>query len=188
MQLNGADVRVGIITTRHNKAISNNLLKGVNESLRETGVLPTNVFTTFVPSPFDLPITAKLLAASKRVDVIIALGCLTQDDKSIHFETTATSVAHGLMQVSLDTLIPCIYGILTASSMAQAAAISTGAINPGFQWGKDAIEMGLNRMAAMGLDRKSSNNSNHSVPLVTFQSLLPAALKNVTRETKKFGF
>ena len=27
MQLNGADVRVGIITTRHNKAISNSLLK-----------------------------------------------------------------------------------------------------------------------------------------------------------------
>eukprot|EP01032_Pedospumella_encystans_P014630 gene14630-16786_t len=188
MQLNGADVRVGIITTRHNKAISNNLFKGVNESLIETGVLPSNVFTTSVPSPYDLPITAKLLAASKRVDVIIALGCLTQDDKSMPFENIASSVAHGLVQVSFDTLIPCIYGILTAPSMSQADALSSGAKNPGVQWGKDAVEMGLNRMAAMGLDRTSSNNSNHSVPLVTFQSLLPSALKNVTKETKKFGF
>lgn len=88
----------------------------------------------------------------------------------------------------MDTLIPCIYGVLTTPSMSQAIALSTGPSNQGIQWGKDAVEMGLNRMAAMGLDNKSSNNVNISVPLVTFQSLPAAAAKSDVKKRKKFGF
>ena len=50
------------------------LPQGVNESLVAAGVLPSNVFTTYVPGAFELPVTAKLLAASKRVDVIVNIG------------------------------------------------------------------------------------------------------------------
>jgi len=90
--------------------------------------------------------------------------------------------------VSLDTLIPCIHGILTAPSLSHAISLSTGASNPGINWGKEAVEMGLNRMSAMGLDKKSVNGTDKSVPLVTFPSLVPALAKSNTTETKKFGF
>lgn len=79
----------------------------MNESLRESGVSTLNSFTTFVPSIFELPVTAKLLASSKRVDVIIALGCLTQDENTFHFESTAAVVANGLMQVRASAMFSC---------------------------------------------------------------------------------
>ncbi len=81
-------------------------IQGVNESLQVNGVLPSNIFSTFVRSPFDVPVTAKLLAASKRVDVIVALGCLTQDDTTLHFESTGSAVTHGLMQVCPCRILP----------------------------------------------------------------------------------
>jgi 6,7-dimethyl-8-ribityllumazine synthase len=73
-------------------------VQGVNESLTALGVQRSNVFTTHVPGSFELPVTARLLAASKRVDVIINLGCLIKGE-TMHFEYISGAVANGLMQV-----------------------------------------------------------------------------------------
>lgn len=62
--------------------------QGINESLTNCGVKSGNVFVTYVPGAFELPLTAKLLAASKRVDVIICVGCLIKGD-TMHFEYIA---------------------------------------------------------------------------------------------------
>lgn len=66
------------------------------------GVKPSNVFTTYVPGSYELPVTAKLLAASKRVDVIINLGCLIKGE-TMHFEYICGAVANGLMQVKKES-------------------------------------------------------------------------------------
>jgi 6,7-dimethyl-8-ribityllumazine synthase len=73
--------------------------QGVNESLAACGVKPSNIFTTQVPGAFELPVTARLLAASKRVDVIINLGCITKDEEAMTAEHISSAVAQGLMQV-----------------------------------------------------------------------------------------
>jgi hypothetical protein len=74
--LNGSEVRVGIIMARWNGDVVQGLYKGINESLALCGVKPTNVFATYVPGAYELPITAKFLAASKRFDVLVCVGCL----------------------------------------------------------------------------------------------------------------
>ena len=60
--VNGSDVRVGIIMARWNADIIAGLYKGVNESLTNCGVKASNVFTTYVPGSFELPITARYFA------------------------------------------------------------------------------------------------------------------------------
>ncbi len=147
--LNGTDVRVGIIRAAWNKDIIDGLYEGVNASLSEAGVKPQNVFTTSVPGAFELPVTAKLLAASKRVDVIICLGCLIKGE-TMHFEYIAGACANGIMQVSTDTMVPCLFGVLTVLDKEQAIKRSTGDTNEGAHWGKSAVEMGLARMSALG--------------------------------------
>ena len=64
----------GTVCDSIDECASSSLPQGVNESLVAAGVLPSNVFTTYVPGAFELPVTAKLLAASKRVDVIVNIG------------------------------------------------------------------------------------------------------------------
>jgi 6,7-dimethyl-8-ribityllumazine synthase len=185
--LNGSDVRVGIIMARWNADIITGLYAGVNESLAACGVKPSNVFTTYVPGAFELPVTAKLLAASKRVDVIINLGCLIKGD-TMHFEYIAGAVSQGLMQVSLSTMIPCVFGVLTVMDKEQATKRSTGSHNEGLSWGTSAVEMGLARMAAMGVGVAKKEESN--TPFVTFSGNLTSDGKNATSTSKpkKIGF
>ena len=74
----------------------------MNVSLINSGVAVANIFTTTVPTLYDLPITSKLLAASKRIDVIINLGCVQQHTDV--FTTTGnieSAVALSLMQVGI---------------------------------------------------------------------------------------
>lgn len=187
--LNGSDVRVGIIMARWNADIVQGLYKGVNESLVAAGVLPSNVFTTYVPGAFELPVTAKLLAASKRVDVIVNIGCLIKGE-TMHFEFIADAVAHGLMKVACDSLVPCIFGVLTVLNKEQAIARSTGTKNEGLSWGTSAVEMGLNRMAALGMDKKPV--AKEVTPFVTFAvtGSPDGSPKNSTKPMmpKKIGF
>ena len=86
--LNGSDVRVGILMARWNGDVVQGLYKGINESLALCGVKPANIFATYVPGAYELPITAKFLAASKRFDVLVCVGCLIKGD-TMHFEYIA---------------------------------------------------------------------------------------------------
>ena len=105
--------------------------QGVNESLTSAGVKQSNIFTTYVPGAFELPVTAKFLAMSKRVDVIICLGCLIKGD-TMHFEYIAGATANGIMQVSLESLVPCLFGVLTVLDKQQAIDRSFGPKNEGW--------------------------------------------------------
>mmetsp|Transcript_30557 Transcript_30557/g.65852 ORF Transcript_30557/g.65852 Transcript_30557/m.65852 type:complete len:257 (-) Transcript_30557:1446-2216(-) len=185
--LNGSDVRVGIIMARWNADIITGLYQGLNESLTAAGVKPSNVFTTYVPGAFELPVTAKLLAASKRVDVIVNLGCLIKGD-TMHFEYIAGAVSQGLMQVSLSTMIPCLFGVLTVLDKEQAVKRSTGLHNEGLSWGTSAVEMGLARMAAMGMVAAAKGSPGDTTPFVTFSGNLTSDGKNATSKPKKIGF
>lgn len=97
----------------------------MNESLSAAGVKPSNVFTTYVPGAFEIPLTAKFLAASKRFDVIICLGCVIKGE-TMHFEYISQAASSGIMQVQLETMVPMIFGVLTVLNKEQAIARSTG--------------------------------------------------------------
>ena len=188
--LNGTDVRVGIIRATWNKDIIDGLYEGVNASLTEAGVKPSNVFTTNVPGAFELPVTAKLLAASKRVDVIICLGCLIKGD-TMHFEYIAGACANGIMQVSTETMVPCLFGVLTVLDKEQAIKRSTGEMNEGKHWGKSAVEMGLARMSALGFLGGASASKNQPNPAAGFPVEYPTKKNAKDSEEKppaKIGF
>jgi 6,7-dimethyl-8-ribityllumazine synthase len=165
--LNGSDVRVGIIMGRWNSDIIGGLYQGVNESLVACGVNKSNVFVTYVPGAYELPVTAKLLAMSKRVDVIICLGCLIKGE-TMHFEYIAEAVSQGLMKVGLDTLVPTLFGVLTVLNKEQAVYRSSGEHNEGLSWGRSAVEMGLARMSALGMDKPKVAKKDSSA-FVTFK-------------------
>ena len=166
-----------------------NIFQGVNQTLAECGVLPSNIYTTYVPGSYELPITARFLAMSKRVDVIICIGCLIKGE-TMHFEFIAQAVANGIMQVSLETYVPCIFGVLTVLNPEQAVARSTGTENLGLGWGKSAVEMGLARMSALGMGRKPATPGDAATGFVTFNSTsgLVADPEKKEKKKSKIGF
>ena len=147
--LDGSDVRVGIIKARWHKEAGDSLVDGIKTSLKECGVSEENIILSEVPGSFELPLACRYMALSGQVDVVIPVGILVKGDTT-HYEVISETVTKGIMDVGLSTGLPIIFGVLTALTDQQVTDRSTGANNHGLQWGKAAVEMALLRESAIG--------------------------------------
>jgi 6,7-dimethyl-8-ribityllumazine synthase len=111
--------RFAIVVARFNTAITAALLEGAVATLTEHGVADDHVSVVQVPGAFEIPITAKRLAASGRYEAIIALGAVVRGGTP-HFEYVAGECARGVSRVALDENVPVIFGVLTTDTDGQA--------------------------------------------------------------------
>lgn len=155
--LDGSDVRVGIIRTRWNDVHVTNLVDGAKRALKDCNVEEDNIFETSVPGAFELPLAAKLLAMSGTVDAIITAGVLIKGD-TMHFEYICDATSKGIMNVGINTNTPVVFGVLTCLNEEQVIKRSVGDSNHGYDWGKTAVEMALLKgeaTGAMGAGKKA---------------------------------
>ena len=117
------------------------LIDGARDCLTRHGVDDANVDLAWVPGSYEIPMAAQKLAESERYAAVICLGCLIQGDTP-HFSYIAAEVAKGVAQASLDTGVPCIFGVITADTLDQAIErAGTKAGNKGFDAALAALEM-----------------------------------------------
>jgi len=112
-------VRVAIVVSRFNNFVTDLLLKGAQEALRETGIADDDVPLLRVPGAFEIPIAAQRLAESSRVDAVVCLGCLIRG-ATPHFEYIASACAHGITAAAAATGVPMTFGVLTTNSIEEA--------------------------------------------------------------------
>ena len=111
--------RFAIVAARFNAVITDALLDGAVATLAEHGVPDDHVSVVQVPGAFEIPITAKRLAASGRYEAIIALGAVVRG-ATPHFEYVAGECARGVSRVALAENVPVIFGVLTTDNDEQA--------------------------------------------------------------------
>jgi len=111
--------RFAIVAARFNGEITDVLLEGAVATLAEHGVPDDHVSVVRVPGAYEIPITAKRLAASGRYEAIIALGAVVRGGTP-HFEYVAGECARGVGRVALDEDVPVIFGVLTTDTDSQA--------------------------------------------------------------------
>ena len=78
-----------------------------------------------VPGAFELPLAAKYCAESGRYAGVACLGAVIRGETS-HYDHVCEQAAAGIARVSLDTGVPCAFGVLTVENMDQALARSGG--------------------------------------------------------------
>jgi 6,7-dimethyl-8-ribityllumazine synthase len=133
--------RFAIVVARFNTAITDALLEGAVATLAEHGVPDDHVNVVQVPGAFEIPITAKRLAASGRYEVIIALGAVVRGGTP-HFEYVAGECARGVSRVALEEDVPVIFGVLTTDTDEQARDRAGGKQgNKGFEAALAGLEM-----------------------------------------------
>ena len=138
--LDATHLRIGVIVSRFNEFITEQLAKGALEVLEKHGCRHENIRFVRVPGAWELAIAAKYLAPL--CDAIIALGAVVRGDTP-HFEYVASGSAQGLNQVSLDTGVPIAFGVLTTDDMQQAMDRAGGKSgNKGSEAAEAAIELG----------------------------------------------
>ncbi len=115
----GKPYKIGIVISQWNADITHSLLQSAKETLIQSGVLSENIEELSVPGSFELPWGARQLMKAERKDAIICLGCIIQGETK-HDEYIATAVANGIMQLSIVSGVPVIFGVLTTNTLEQA--------------------------------------------------------------------
>lgn len=119
------DAHVAAVVAGFHRGIAEALLTGAIDRLAESGVPADQVDVHWIPGAYEAPPAAAALATTGRYAAIMALGAVIRGETA-HFEYVCDAAAHGLMRVSLDTGVPCAFGILTCDTMAQAQARAGG--------------------------------------------------------------
>ena len=141
VQLDASRRRVVIIAARFNATLVDQLIDGATAAWREHGGDPARLLVERVPGAFELPLAAKMFAASGAVEAVIALGCVIRGDTP-HFDFVAGECARGLMDASLATGVPVIFGVLTTENQAQAEErADVNRMNKGRESMEAALEM-----------------------------------------------
>jgi 6,7-dimethyl-8-ribityllumazine synthase len=133
----GENLRVGIVVSRFNAAISDGLLAGALRALKEAGVRDDDIVVASVPGALETPLALQSLAQSDAYDALVALGAVIRGD-TYHFEVVANESARGLSEVALEFGIPVGNGILTCETDAQAEARMDA---KGFEAAQAAVEV-----------------------------------------------
>lgn len=113
------EMRFGIVVAEWNAHITHALYEGCYDTLLKHGAKPENIQTVQVPGSFELPTGARILNGQHNPDAVICLGCVIKGETS-HNEYINVAVANGLMQLSLATGKPFIFGLLTPNDEQQA--------------------------------------------------------------------
>ena len=134
-------MKVGIVAARFNEIIVNKLLGGAIDGLVRHGVEDKNITAAWVPGAFEIPTIAKKMAESKKYDAIIALGTVIRGQTS-HYDYVCNEVSKGVAQISLETGVPVLFGVVTTENIEQAIArAGSKAGNKGYDCALSAIEM-----------------------------------------------
>jgi 6,7-dimethyl-8-ribityllumazine synthase len=96
--------------------LAQRLVAGARRVLESQG---NSVEIHFVPGAFELPLAAKFCADSGRYGGICCLGAVIRGETD-HYEYVCRQAAEGIGRVSLDTGVPCSFGVLTVETMSQA--------------------------------------------------------------------
>ncbi|MDD4539447.1 MAG: 6,7-dimethyl-8-ribityllumazine synthase [Lentisphaeria bacterium] len=139
--LNATGLRFAIVCSRFNEFFVSKLLGGAVDCLLRHGASAKDIETAWVPGSYEIPLVAKKLVASGRYHGVIALGVVIQGSTA-HANYVNAEVSKGLAQVSLESGVPVIYGVVTTENIEQAIERSgCKAGNRGSTAAETAIEM-----------------------------------------------
>ena len=134
-------IRVGIVAARFNEFIVSKLLSGCEDGLLRHGVRDEDIAVAWVPGAIEIPLAAQAMAKSGKYDAVITLGAVIRGATS-HYDYVCAEVSKGVANVSLNTGVPVLFGVLTTDTIEQAIErAGTKAGNKGAECAQGAIEM-----------------------------------------------
>lgn len=135
------DIRIGIVAARFNEFITSKLLGGAVDALIRHEVKEDLIEVAWVPGAFEIPLIASKMAKSNKYDAILCLGAVIRGSTT-HYDYVCSEVSKGIANVSLNSDIPVMFGVLTTENIEQAIErAGTKAGNKGFDCAVGAIEM-----------------------------------------------
>ena len=140
-ELNAKGMRLALVVSRFNSFFTEQLVKGASDAFVRLGGDAKNLTLVRVPGAYEIPLAAAKLAESKKVDAVVALGCVIQG-ATAHADLINQTTARAFNEISLKTGVPVLDGVVSAESLDQAVErCGTKQGNKGFSAVEAAVEM-----------------------------------------------
>lgn len=115
--------RYAIVVGRFYGDLAERLESGARSAFAQAGHDEIEVFD--VPGAYELPLAAKYVVESGRFAGVACLGAVIRGETD-HYDFVCSETARGVMQVQLDSGVPCAFGVLTCATIEQALARAGG--------------------------------------------------------------
>lgn len=112
-------MKVGIVAARFNEFIVSKLVAGAQDALVRHDVKEEDIDLAWVPGAFEIPLIASKMAKSGKYDAVIALGAVIRGSTT-HYDYVCSEVSKGIANVSLNSDIPVMFGVITTENIEQA--------------------------------------------------------------------
>ena len=144
-EVNGAltaqGLKMALVVSRFNSFLTEQLVKGAVDAFVRLGGDEKNLTLVRVPGAYEIPLAASRLAAKKGVDAVVALGAVVQG-ATAHADLINETTARAFSQISLETGVPVLDGVVSAENLEQAVErCGTKQGNKGFAAMQAAVEM-----------------------------------------------
>jgi 6,7-dimethyl-8-ribityllumazine synthase len=136
-----------VLVAGFHRSIAERLVAGARARLAESGLPDANLDEVWVPGAYELPLAAQTLAETGRYAAILCVGAVVRGETP-HFDFVCDAAASGLLRASLDTGVPCSFGVLTCDTFAQAEARAGGAVGNKGEEAADAAVAMVNLIAS----------------------------------------
>ena len=133
--------RIALVVSRFNSFLTEQLVKGAADAFVRLGGAEKDLTLVRVPGAYEIPLVAKKLAASKKVDAVVALGAVVQG-ATAHADLINQATAKSFEEISVETGVPVLDGVVSAENLEQAVErCGTKQGNKGFSAMQSAVEM-----------------------------------------------
>ncbi|MEZ5075170.1 MAG: 6,7-dimethyl-8-ribityllumazine synthase [Solirubrobacterales bacterium] len=105
--------------------LAERLVAGALEGFTDLGAGAGSIEVFEVPGAFELPLAASLCVGSGRFAGVACLGVVIRGETD-HYDFVCAETAGGLRQVTLESGIPCSFGVITCDTREQAEARAGG--------------------------------------------------------------
>ncbi|MCX6161525.1 MAG: 6,7-dimethyl-8-ribityllumazine synthase [Ignavibacteriae bacterium] len=143
-----AGAKIGIIASRFNPEITDNLITGALTALKTKGVSEDDITLIKVPGAFEIPAVLEKICKDNNkyvFDGILTIGCVIKGETA-HFEYISSAVSGNICRISSKYGIPTGFCVLTCYNDAQAEERSrvnpaTAENNKGYESALAVLEM-----------------------------------------------
>jgi len=117
--LNGQDLRIGIVQARFNEGHCTALTNACITELLALGVAQEDIKLVTVPGALEIPFALQKMAETGEFDGLVALGAVIRGE-TYHFELVSNESAAGITRICLESGLPIANGVLTCDTDEQA--------------------------------------------------------------------
>ena len=138
--LDASGMRFGIVVSRFNDELTNELARSAFQCLEKNGAKLETIDVVRVPGAYEIPVVANKMAASGNYSALIVLGVVVEGETQ-HAQMIIDTTGQSILDISCRHGVPVINEIVGVRTWAQAEARCLGGENTrGWYAAEAAIE------------------------------------------------